>query len=45
MEILSIIYINLAKIIYMAFIMLICLINIKHKKTNIKKYKGGNVHG
>jgi hypothetical protein len=47
MEILSIIYMNLAKIIYMAFITSICLLSIKknHKKTNMKKYKGGNVHG
>ncbi|MCB2288442.1 DUF2953 domain-containing protein [Clostridium sp. CS001] len=45
MEILGIIYMNLVKIIYMAFIILICLIKIKHKKTNLKKYKGGNVNG
>ncbi len=45
MEILSIIYMNLVKIIYMAFVMSICLINIKNRKTNMKKYKGGNVHG
>ena len=47
MEILSIIYMNLAKIIYMAFIMSICLasISIKHRKASMKKYKGGNVHG
>jgi len=47
MEILSIISINLAKIIYMAFIISICLLSInkRHKKTNMKKYKGGNVHG
>jgi hypothetical protein len=45
LEILSIIYMNLVKIIYMAFIMSICLIKIKHEKTNFKKYKGGNVHG
>ena len=45
MEISSIIYINLAKIIYMAFNILPCLINIKHNKTNMKEYKGGNVHG
>ena len=45
MEISSIIYMNLAKIIYMAFIMSICLIKIKHKNTNIEKYEGGNVHG
>ena len=45
MEISSIIYTNLGKIIYMAFIILNCLISIKHNKSNIKKYKGGNVHG
>ncbi|MBW9144162.1 DUF2953 domain-containing protein [Clostridium sp. CM027] len=45
MEISSIIYVNLAKITYIAFIMLICLITIKHNKMNIKKYKGGNIHG
>lgn len=45
METLGIIYMNLVKIIYMAFIILICLIKIKHKKTNLKKYKGGSVHG
>lgn len=45
MEISSIIYTNLGKIIYMAFVVISCLINIKHKKTTIKKYKGGNVHG
>lgn len=45
MEISSIIYINLAKIIYMALKILPCLINIKHDKTNMKEYKGGNVHG
>ena len=45
METLSIIYMNLAKIIYMVLIMSICLIKIKHEKTNMKKYKGGNVHG
>jgi hypothetical protein len=45
METLGIIYMNLVKIIYMAFIMLICLIKIKHKKTNLKKYKGGSIHG
>jgi hypothetical protein len=46
-EISSIIYTNLAKIIYMSIIMLICLksINIRHKKVNSQKYKGGNVHG
>ncbi|MBX4259113.1 DUF2953 domain-containing protein [Clostridium estertheticum] len=32
MEISSIIYINFAKIIYMAFVILPCLINIKHNK-------------
>jgi hypothetical protein len=43
----SIIYVSLAKIIYMAIIMSICLINIKlsHKKINVEKYRGGNVHG
>lgn len=41
----SIIYINTAKIIYMAFRMLPCLINIRNNKTDMKKYKGGNVHG
>lgn len=40
-----IIYTNLGKIIYMSFVMIICLIIIKHKNTNLKKYKGGNVHG
>ena len=45
METLGIIYMNLVKIIYMAFIVLICLIKIKHKKSNLKKYKGGSVHG
>ncbi|MCB2308019.1 DUF2953 domain-containing protein [Clostridium estertheticum] len=45
MEISSIIYINFVKIIYMAFTILPCLINIKHNKTNFKKYRGGNVHG
>ena len=45
MEISSIIYINLAKIIYTAFKILPCLINIKHNKPNMKEYKGGNVHG
>ncbi|MBU3186121.1 DUF2953 domain-containing protein [Clostridium estertheticum] len=45
MEISSIIYINFVKIIYMAFIILPCLINIKHNKINFKKYRGGNVHG
>ncbi|MCB2297033.1 DUF2953 domain-containing protein [Clostridium tagluense] len=45
MEILCIIYANLGKIIYISFVMISCLINIKHKKTNSKKYKGGNVHG
>jgi hypothetical protein len=46
-EISSIIYTNLAKIIYMLTIMLICLtsINIRHKKMSFGKYKGGNVHG
>ena len=45
METLGIIYMNLVKIIYMAFIVLICLIKIMHKKSNLKKYKGGSVHG
>lgn len=45
MQISSIIYTNLGKIIYISFIMISCLISIKHKKTNLKKYKGGNVHG
>lgn len=45
MEVLSIIYISLAKIIYMAFIMISCLIKIKHNKANMKEFKGGNVHG
>lgn len=47
MEISSIIYINLGKIIYMAIKLINCLlrINIKHKKLSSKKYKGGNVHG
>ncbi|MGH4125648.1 MAG: DUF2953 domain-containing protein [Clostridium sp.] len=45
MEISSIIYTNLGKIIYISFVMISCLINIKHKKTNLNKYKGGNVHG
>ncbi|MGK0468625.1 DUF2953 domain-containing protein [Clostridium sp.] len=46
-EISSIIYTNLAKIIYMLTIMLICFIsiNIRHKKMSLGKYKGGNVHG
>ncbi len=33
-EISSIIYTNLGKIIYISFIMISCLIHIKHKKTN-----------
>lgn len=43
----SIIYTNIAKIIYMAVIIIICLIsiNIRYKKNNSEKYKGGNVHG
>lgn len=43
----SIIYTNLAKIIYMAVVLLICLanINIRHKKINSEKFKGGSVHG
>ena len=45
METLSIIYMNLVKIIYMAFIMSICLIKIKHRRSSVKKYKGGSVHG
>ena len=45
LEISSIIYTNLGKIIYISFIMISCLINIKHKKANLIKYKGGNVHG
>jgi hypothetical protein len=45
LETMGIIYMNLVKIIYMAFIILICLIKIKHKKTNLKKYIGGRVHG
>ena len=45
METLSIIYMNLVKIIYMAFVMSICLIKIKHRKSSLKKYKGGSVHG
>jgi hypothetical protein len=46
-EIHSIIYTSLAKIIYMLTIMLICFIsiNIRHKKISLQKYKGGNVHG
>lgn len=39
MEILGIIYMNLVKIIYMAFIILICLIRIKHKKQTWKNMK------
>lgn len=47
MEISSIIYSSLAKNVYIVFIILICLVNIKmlHNKSNIKKYRGGNVHG
>ena len=47
LEILSIIYMNLAKIIYMVLIMSFCFVSITidHKKTNLKRYKGGNVHG
>lgn len=41
----SIIYVNLAKIIYISFKMLICFIFIKHQKKITGKYKGGNVHG
>jgi len=46
-EVSSIIYTNLAKIIYMFTILLICFIriNIRHKKISLGKYKGGNVHG
>ncbi|MBZ9687988.1 DUF2953 domain-containing protein [Clostridium estertheticum] len=45
LEISSIIYTSLGKIIYMSFVMITCLISIKHKNSNLKKYKGGNVHG
>ncbi|MCB2292012.1 DUF2953 domain-containing protein [Clostridium algoriphilum] len=45
MGISSIIYINLAKIINITFVICLCLIKIKHNKVNLKKYKGGNVHG
>ena len=45
MVISSIIYINIAKIIYTAFIILPCLINVKHNKNNIKEYRGGNLNG
>jgi hypothetical protein len=38
---LGIIYMNLVKIIYMAIIVLICLIKIMRKKSILKKYKGG----
>ncbi|MBU3110692.1 DUF2953 domain-containing protein [Clostridium lacusfryxellense] len=44
-EISSIIYISLSKIIYTAFKILPCLMKIKHNKSNMKEYKGGNVHG
>jgi len=46
-EISSIIYSSLVKNVYMAFILIICLINIKkiHNKSNFKRYRGGNVHG
>lgn len=44
-EISSIIYINLAKIIYMSFIILPSFMNIKNKKLNTKKFRGGNIHG
>jgi hypothetical protein len=44
-EIESIIYISLSKIIYTAFKIFPCLIKIKHNNPNIKEYKGGNVHG
>ncbi|MGH4050475.1 MAG: DUF2953 domain-containing protein [Clostridium sp.] len=45
MKISSTIYINFATVIYMAFKLLPCLINIMHNKSNFKEYKGGNVHG
>ena len=47
MKISCIIYANLAKIIYMSIIMLICITRIKlrHKKINTVEYEGGNVHG
>jgi len=45
MKVSSTIHINFATIIYMAFKLLPCLINIIHNKPNLKEYKGGNVHG
>lgn len=45
MEISSIIYASLAKIIYIISIMLICFIQIKNNKPSMKKYEGGNLHG
>jgi len=45
MEISSIIYINLAKVIYIAFVMIFCLIKIKNTKISIKNYKGGDIYG
>jgi len=44
-DFLSIIYINLAKIIYMAFMIFYCFIKIKYKKLSVLKYEGGNIHG
>lgn len=47
LEISSIIYINLTKIIYMAYVIISSLISIKinHKKINLQKQKGGNIYG
>jgi len=45
MEISSIIYTNLAKIINLVFVISLCLIEIKHNKVTMKKYRGGNIHG
>lgn len=45
METLGIIYMNLVKIIYIAFVVLKCLIKIKRTKSNFNKFKGGNIHG
>ncbi|MBU3180439.1 DUF2953 domain-containing protein [Clostridium psychrophilum] len=45
MEISCIIYINLAKVVNISFVIFLCLIKIKHNKVNIKKYKGGSIHG
>jgi len=47
MEISCIIHISLAKIIYMAFVVINSLIsiNINHKKINLQKNKGGNIYG